>query len=182
MDIIERHVARLPPLDERWSVRPHDRGDLEAALLAGGVAGTATHPLDNVRANALMLIDGDPDKLFGLTGLQGSFDLDGILELVAREAGAPIDPEARPEILTFRRDPADVPGEITLVQSSSLSDDGASLWSGTRIAELAELLFDVQDHFAVSVYPEIAPLMLDLEVDVTMDGRTVIKQARPYVY
>ena len=95
MSVIERHVRRLPTLDERWSVRPHDRDDLEAALLAGGVAGTATHPLDNVRANALMLIDGDPDKLFGLTGLQGSFDLDGILELVAREAGAPIDPEAR---------------------------------------------------------------------------------------
>jgi hypothetical protein len=95
MSVIERHVRRLPTLDERWSVRPHDRGDLEAALLAGGVAGTATHPLDNVRANALMLIDGDPDKLFGLTGLPGSFDLDAILELISREAGVPIDPEAR---------------------------------------------------------------------------------------
>jgi hypothetical protein len=94
----------------------------------------------------------------------------------------PIDPDARPEILTFRRDERDAPIEIELVQSSSLSEDGASLWSDTRVTELAELLFDVQDHFAASVYPEIVPLMLDIEVDVTMDGRTVIKQARPYVF
>jgi len=94
----------------------------------------------------------------------------------------PIDPDARPEILSFRRDEADVPVEITLVQSSSLSEGGASLWSDARVGELATLLFDVQDHFARSVYPEIAPLMLDIEVDVTMDGRTVIKQARPYVF
>jgi len=95
MSAIERHVRRLPALDERWAPRSHDRSELAAALLAGGVAGTATHPLDNVRANALMLIDGDPDKLFGLTGLPGGFDLDGILGLVSAEAGAPIDPEAR---------------------------------------------------------------------------------------
>ena len=67
----------------RLAVHPDDA--LAAALLDGGVAGTATHPLDNVRANALMLIDGDPDKLFGLTGLPGGFDLDGILDLVADE-------------------------------------------------------------------------------------------------
>ena len=54
MDVIERHVRRLPSLDERWSPRPHAREDLATALLAGDVAGTATHPLDNVRANALL--------------------------------------------------------------------------------------------------------------------------------
>lgn len=94
----------------------------------------------------------------------------------------PLDPEARPEILTFRRDEGDVPVEIELVQPSSLSEDGSSLWSDARVEQLAELLFDVQDHFAAGVYPEIAPLMLDIEVDVTMDGRTVLKQARPYVF
>jgi pyruvate, water dikinase len=94
----------------------------------------------------------------------------------------PIDPNARPEILTFRRGQSDVPVEVTLVQSSSLSEDGAPLWSEPRVAELGNLLFDVQDHFSVGVYPEITPLMLDIEVDVTMDGRTVIKQARPYVF
>lgn len=95
MDVIGRHVRRLPALDARWTPRPCSRDELESALLAGDVAGTATHPLDNVRENALMLIDGDPDKLFGLSGLPGSFDLDGILDLVAEAAGAPIDHEAR---------------------------------------------------------------------------------------
>jgi hypothetical protein len=94
----------------------------------------------------------------------------------------PIDPDARPEILTFRRGAGDAPVEIALIQSSSLSDAGVSLWSEPRVEELASLLFDVQDHFSVTVYPKIQPLMLDIEVDVTMDGRTVIKQARPYVF
>lgn len=95
MDVIGRHVRRLPALDARWAPRPSSREELETALLAGDVAGTATHPLDNVRENALMLIDGDPDKLFGLSGLPGSFDLDGILDLVAEAAGVPIDHGAR---------------------------------------------------------------------------------------
>ena len=61
MDVIERHVRRLPPLDDRWTPRRQERAALADALLEGEVAGTATHPLDNVRANALMLIDGDSD-------------------------------------------------------------------------------------------------------------------------
>ncbi|MET0800026.1 MAG: phosphatase [Actinomycetota bacterium] len=95
IDVIGRHVRRLPSLDDRWLPRPLPRAALEAALLEGEVAGTATHPLDNVRANALMLIDGDPDKLFGLSGMPGAFDLDAILDLVAAEARAPIDHEDR---------------------------------------------------------------------------------------
>ncbi|MEO8475574.1 MAG: phosphatase [Actinomycetota bacterium] len=75
--------------------RPHARDLLERALLAGDVAGTATHPLDNVRGNALMLIDGDPDKLFGLSRVPGMYGLDAILELVALETDRPIDHEAR---------------------------------------------------------------------------------------
>ncbi len=95
MDVIERHVRRLPPLDDRWTPRRHEREELARALLEGEVAGTATHPLDNVRANALMLIDGDPDKLFGLSGIPGGLDLDAILDLIAKDAGEPIDHEAR---------------------------------------------------------------------------------------
>jgi hypothetical protein len=98
MDVIERHVLRLPSLDERWSPRPHDREALAAALWdddVAGVAGVSTHPLDNVRGNALMLIDGDPDKLFGLSGIPGALGIDDILDLVAEGAGAPIDHEAR---------------------------------------------------------------------------------------
>ena len=95
MDVIERHVRRLPPLDDRWTPHAQERAALVDALIGGEVAGTATHPLDNVRANALMLIDGDPDKLFGLSGVPGTLELDGILDLVAAGAGAPIDHEAR---------------------------------------------------------------------------------------
>jgi Phosphatase len=95
MDVIEAHVRRLPSLDDRWTPRPCTRAELEAALLEGEVAGTATHPLDNVRANILMLIDGDPDKLFGLSGLPGSFGFDDILDQVAEGAGWPIDHDAR---------------------------------------------------------------------------------------
>ena len=95
MDVIEAHVRRLPPLDDRWTPRPWKREQLEAALVEGEVAGVATHPLDNVRANILMLLDGDPDKLFGLSGLPGTFGFDDILDLVAAGAGSPIDHEAR---------------------------------------------------------------------------------------
>jgi hypothetical protein len=95
MDVIERHVRRLPGLDDLWTPRTHERDALVDALVAGEVAGTATHPLDNVRANALLLIDGDPDKLFGLSDLPGGFDMEAILDLVADGAGAPIDHEAR---------------------------------------------------------------------------------------
>jgi hypothetical protein len=94
----------------------------------------------------------------------------------------PVDPDARPEILTFRRAQDDTPAQIELVQSSSLADNGAALWSDARVAELASLLFAVQDHFSDSVYPDLTPLLLDVEVDVTMDGQIVIKQARPYVF
>lgn len=93
--VIDAHVRRLPPVDERWEPRACSREELEAALLAGNVAGTASHPLDNIRANILMLIDGDPDKAFGLSGLPGGLGLDDILDLVGEEAGVAIDHDAR---------------------------------------------------------------------------------------
>jgi Phosphatase len=82
-------------LDGRWQPRRFDRRELAGALLEGGVAGTATHPLDNVRGNILLLIDGDPDKSFGLSGLQGELGFDDILALVAEGAGVEIDHDAR---------------------------------------------------------------------------------------
>ena len=95
-DVIEAHVRRLPRLDRAaWAPRVVPRPELERALLTGLVAGWATHPLDNVRGNAQMLLDRDPDKEFGLTGLQDGISLDGVLDLVEEAAGAPIDREAR---------------------------------------------------------------------------------------
>ncbi len=114
-DVIAAHAARLPVLDERWRTRAYPRDELLRGLLAGGVAGTATHPLDNVRGNALMLNEGDPDKLFGLSGLPGAFDLDRILDLVADAAGAPIDHEAR-------YGPVDIRPEPILAECEALGD------------------------------------------------------------
>ena len=89
MDVIEAHVRRLPPLDDRWWPRAQDAAALAEALLEGGVAGTATHPLDNVRGNALMLLEGDPDKLFGFDAdLPAGLDLDDVLAIVETGAGA----------------------------------------------------------------------------------------------
>ena len=98
------------------------RDELERGLLSGTVAGWATHPLDNVRGNALLLLDGDPDKEFGLTGLQDGLDLDGILGLVGSATGAPIDRDARYGPVDIR------PGPIV----------DASLAAGERLAAAAE--------------------------------------------
>ncbi len=105
MDVIEAYVRRLPSLDDRWEPAGHDREELAEALTLGGVAGIATHPLDNVRGNILMLIDGDPDKLFGLSGLPGGFALDDILAMVEQGAGEPIDRDGRFGPVLIRPDP-----------------------------------------------------------------------------
>jgi hypothetical protein len=95
-DVIENHVRRLPPADtELWTPRAVEPGILVEALTDGRIAGPATHPLDNVRGNAQMLMDRDPDKEFGLRGLQDGMSFDRILDLVEQAAGAPIDREAR---------------------------------------------------------------------------------------
>ena len=100
LDVLRRYREPRPPSATRPTrcCGPLDRSTATssaAALLDGRIAGPATHPLDNVRGNAQMLIDRDPDKEFGLTGLPGGIDLDGILDLVEAAAGAPIDREAR---------------------------------------------------------------------------------------
>jgi hypothetical protein len=105
-DVIEAHVSRLPPLaEDDWTPRVVGRTELERALLAGGVAGTATHPIDNVRGNIQKLLDHDPDKEFGLTGLQEGMTLDRVLGLVERAAGSPIDRDARSGPVEIRARP-----------------------------------------------------------------------------
>jgi hypothetical protein len=122
-DVIEAHVSRLPPLaEDDWTSRIVDRTELERALLAGGVAGTATHPIDNVRGNIQKLLDHDPDKEFGLTGLQEGMTLDRVLGLVERSAGVPIDRGAR-------FGPVDI-------RARSIVD--ASLAAGGRLARASE--------------------------------------------
>ncbi len=95
MDVIEAHARRLPPADGRWVPRPHTREQLAQGLLAGKVAGVASHLLDNVRGNIRMLLDGDADKRFGMTGLVDGATLEEVLALVGSAAGRQIDPGAR---------------------------------------------------------------------------------------
>jgi hypothetical protein len=94
MDPIGELARRLPAPDRRWTQRAGSDQELAQGLLVGEVAGVASHDLSNVRSNILGLIAKDPDKLFGLSGLPGEFDLDGILELVGEAAGSAIDPDA----------------------------------------------------------------------------------------
>ena len=93
MDVIEAHALRLPAIDDRWAPRPYSREVLGRALEEGRVAGIATHPLENVRGNARLLLEGDPDKQFGLKGLGDGRAVADVLDLVSVAAGAWIDPD-----------------------------------------------------------------------------------------
>jgi Phosphatase len=94
MDVIRSHAARLPVLDDRWTPSAVGREVLIEGLRSGAVAGPEiSHPLDNVLRNIRLLHEGDPDKQFGMTGLQ-TFEPDEILELVGRAAGFEPDPNA----------------------------------------------------------------------------------------
>ncbi len=90
----------------------------------------------------------------------------------------PTDPRARAEEMTFVRNGDEAQDFMVLTRSSESPD--ADLWQGEARAELTQLLFTAADHFE-TIYPEIDPLRLDMEIEVTRDGFTVIKQVRPYL-
>lgn len=88
MDVTVAHARALPRIDDRWEPRPCTREELRRGLLEGRIAGPeVSHAMDNVRRNAELLCAGDPDKLFGLSGIAGALDPEEILELVGRAAG-----------------------------------------------------------------------------------------------
>lgn len=91
----------------------------------------------------------------------------------------PADPTLTPETLTFRTTSGGAVTDVKILSSSSLSPE--RIWSEPRLQELAELLALAQTHFEQNVYPNLVPLRLDFEIKVTGDGRTVLKQARPFV-
>jgi hypothetical protein len=92
MDVTRSHAAGLPSLDDRWRPTTFGRDELRDGLLAGGIAGPqVSHPMDNVRRNIQRLTEGDPDKTFGMSGLQ-TFTPGEVLELVAKAAGFDPDP------------------------------------------------------------------------------------------
>jgi pyruvate,water dikinase len=106
-----------------------------------------------------------------------------LCRVVSQSGGNPVvrppDPTVVAETMTFRLGEQGAPTDVHVLVPSSLS--AAPLWSDGHLTELGHLLATVQDHFARVVYPNTAPLSLDLEIKLTADDRVVIKQARPYI-
>jgi pyruvate, water dikinase len=156
-----------------WNERAFDDREYYGIDHLGTFMGIAVHPTFVAeRLEAVIVTNLEPDAEAPLYRVVSQVGEVGVV--------GPSDPTAVTEILTFRRGDSGEPREVTLVQPSSLVESGESLWSEAALEELAGLLFVVQDHFAESVYASIPNLSLDLEVDVTRDGQSVIKQARPY--
>lgn len=114
MDVIESHAARLPAIDDRWTPRPNTRDELVRGLLEGGIAGPVSHPLHNVLDHIEKLHRGDPDKQFGLTGLQALTPWE-VLKLVAEASGFVPDPDAR-------TGPVSVDPELVLAACDEVGD------------------------------------------------------------
>jgi pyruvate,water dikinase len=106
-----------------------------------------------------------------------------IYRVVSQKDGLPVvrppDPTVVAETLTFRRGPGDAVLDPKLVVMSSLAQ--GPLWTDPQRTTLAGLLYQVQDHFAAKVYPQITNPRFDLEIKLTSDERVVIKQVRPYI-
>lgn len=96
MDVTAQHAAQLPVIDDRWEPHSSPRAELRRGLLEGRIAGPeVSHPMDNVRRNARLLVEGDPDKQFGMTGLAGAMSADQVLRIVGRASGFTPHPEWR---------------------------------------------------------------------------------------
>lgn len=85
-------VASKPHAEpEHWIPGEYDRETLRRALLEGGAAGVNTHDRPNVVWKIKRLVQGDPDSLFGLSGVSDLPYAD-VLRLVAEAAGIDPDP------------------------------------------------------------------------------------------
>ncbi len=170
MDVIEAHARRLPRVDDRWTVRPHTREELLDGLQAGKVAGVAAHPLDNVRRNIELLIEQDPDKLFGMTDMPGRFGFDDILDLVEAEADEPIDRAARSGQVHIAAEPI-------LAACELLGDRlAAAAAAGDRV-----LVATGHPHGLDVLYRELARHLADRGAKMLhpADGATIQEDGRP---
>jgi hypothetical protein len=91
----------------------------------------------------------------------------------------PEDPTSVAEVLTFRREGAQVAQVKIDLPSNRLPAGAAQVWPADELAQLGALLFRVHDHFAANVYPQIVPLHLDFELKHSAEGDVVVKQVRP---
>lgn len=73
-------------VDDRWTPGDHPRDALLGAMVAGGMAGVVSHPMENVLWKIGLLCGGDRRSQFGLSGLD-RFDRSEVLGLVAEAAG-----------------------------------------------------------------------------------------------
>lgn len=90
---------------ERWTPGAHSRDELVRGLLDGGVAGVNSHDRPNVLWKIKRLVEGDPDLLFGLSGVS-DLPFEVVLGLMAGAAGFSADPEVRHGVVLV--DPARV--------------------------------------------------------------------------
>ncbi len=171
----ERPVARAVKKvwASLWNERAFDERDyygVDHRLAYMGIAVNPSFVLERASAVAITELnvdDGAP--LYRLNSQIGS-------ESVVR----PDDPTAIAESLTFRRE-ANAVSEVRVLVESSLLDPGATVWSTEKLEQVGALLFLVHDHFGAQVYPDLAPVSIDVELKHTMDGRVVLKQARPFI-
>src|SRR6266540_4521236 len=85
---------RAGAFDRRWTPAPHSEDDLLRGMIAGGMAGVVSHPMDNVLWKIGLLCDGDPDAQFGLSGVD-VMTRQEVLALVGAESGFTPDPHVR---------------------------------------------------------------------------------------
>jgi histidinol phosphate phosphatase hisN-like protein len=80
---------------EYWQPRRFSDEELTEALVRAAIAGpVASHDRANVLWRIGRLVDGDPEELFGISGLRG-FSVADILGLVAKETGFDPNPDVR---------------------------------------------------------------------------------------
>ena len=85
-------VASKPHAEpEHWIPGEYERETLRRALLESGAAGVNSHDRPNVVWKIKRLVQGDPDSLFGLSGVS-ELPYADVLRLVAEAAGIDPDP------------------------------------------------------------------------------------------
>jgi pyruvate,water dikinase len=157
-----------------WEERAFDEREyygIDHRLAYMGVAVNPSFVLE--RASAVAITNLQVDGGAALYRLNSQAGRESVVQ--------PEDPTAVAELLSFRRvgDPPQA-GELSIQVRSNRVPDGEQVWPADRLAELARLLFRIQDHFANQVYPHIVPLHLDLEIKHSAEGQVVIKQVRPF--
>lgn len=156
-----------------WNLRAYDEREyygIDHRLAYMAIAVNPSFVLE--RANTVAVSNLSVDQGAPLYRINSQVGTESVVQ--------PADPTAVAELLTFRRENGE-PTDIRLELGSSLLPSGEEVWPRDKLTELAHVLFQLHDHFAANVYPDLSPLSLDYEVKYTDEGEVVVKQVRPYV-